>query len=155
MGSNEYQMHTFSTTTPITTGLFFWLCTYLMKPTHSAKWPETIEVLSTFDFFKLHFNFLTTDFRGSAHHRECIPAHRWQILLATVQHDPITIAIIVEICVNLHSFLRLSCNLKRWHWQRKCQPPILSGSWRTFATVHNVDWTTVTTSRIPIGTVQL
>lgn len=45
--------------------------------------------------------------------------------------------------------------LKRWHWQRKCQPSIYSGSWRAFATVHNVDWTTVRTSRIPIGTVQL
>lgn len=148
-------MHTFSTTTPITTGLYFGFVYTWWNPTHSAKTTRDQRGFKYIGLFLITFYFFKQQIskvRCIIENAFSILAHRWQILLTTVQYDPITMAIIVEICVNLHSFLRLSCNLKRWHWQRKCQPPISSGSWRAF---HNVDWTTVTTSRIPNGTVQL
>lgn len=36
-----------------------------------------------------------------------ILAQRWQILLSTMQHDPDTVAVIVEACVVLHNLLRM------------------------------------------------
>lgn len=147
-------MHTFSTTTPITTGLFFGFVYTWWNPTHSAKTTRDHRGFKYIGLFLITFYFFQQQIskvRCIIENAVSILAHRWQILLTTVQQDPITIAIIVEICVNLHSFLRLSCNLKRWHWQRKCQPPIYSGSWQAFAFMHNAEWTTVTTSRSNSG----
>eukprot|EP00105_Crassostrea_gigas_P030769 XP_011453202.1 PREDICTED: uncharacterized protein LOC105346360 [Crassostrea gigas] len=70
-----------------------------------------------------------------------ILAHRWQILLTTMQPDPTTIAIIIETCVILHNLMRLrypaiqNADMD----EENANYQIIPGSWRANAAMHDVD----------------
>lgn len=70
-----------------------------------------------------------------------ILAQHWQILLTTMQHDPETIAIIVQACVILHNLMRMRYPALQNTVidAENANHQIIPGSWRATANMHDVD----------------
>ena len=109
----------------------FGLRTYLMKPYAQRQLTKEQRV----------FNYRLSRGRRIVENAFGILAQRWQILLTTMQHDPETIAIIVEACVILHNLMRM-----RYHALQNAamdaentNHQIIPGSWRASANMHDVD----------------
>lgn len=70
-----------------------------------------------------------------------ILAQRWQILLTTMQHEPETIAIIVEACVILHNLMRMRYPALQNNDidVENANHQIIPGAWRATANMHDVD----------------
>ena len=75
----------------------FGLRTFLMKPYAQRQMTKEQRM----------FNYRLSRGRRIVENAFGILAQRWQILLTTMQHDPATIAVIVQTCVILHNLMRM------------------------------------------------
>ena len=109
----------------------FGLRTYLMKPYAQRQLTKEQRV----------FNYRLSRGRRIVENAFGILAQRWQILLTTMQHDPDTIAIIVEACVILHNLMRMRYPaLQNGAMDAEnTNHRIIPGSWRASANMYDVD----------------
>eukprot|EP00105_Crassostrea_gigas_P007335 XP_011421541.1 PREDICTED: protein ALP1-like [Crassostrea gigas] len=109
----------------------FGLRTYLMKPYAQRQMTKDQRI----------FNYRLSRGRRIVENAFGILAQRWQILLTTMQHDPTTIAIIIETCVILYNLMRLrypaiqNADMD----EENANYQIIPGSWRANAAMHDVD----------------
>lgn len=109
----------------------FGLRTYLMKPYAQRQMTKEQRI----------FNYRLSRGRRIVENGFGILAQRWQILLTTMQHDPETIAIIVEACVILHNLMRMrySAIQNADMDQENANHEIIPGAWRATTNMHDVD----------------
>lgn len=109
----------------------FGLRTYLMKPYAQRQMTKDQKI----------FNYRLSRGRRIVENAFGILAQRWQILLTTMQHDPITIAIIIETCVILHNLmlLRYPAIQNADMDEENANHQIISGSWSANAAMHDTD----------------
>ena len=109
----------------------FGLRTYLMKPYAQRQMTKEQRI----------FNYRLSRGRRIVENAFGILGHRWQILLTTMQHDPETIAIIVEACVILHNLMRMRYpTLQNAAMDAEnTNNQIIPGSWRATTSMHDVD----------------
>ena len=109
----------------------FGLRTYLMKPYAQRQLTKEQRVC----------NYRLSRGRRIVENAFGILAQRWQILLTTMQHDPETIAIIVDSCVILHNLMRMrypALQNAAMNGENTIHQ-IIPGSWRASANMHDVD----------------
>jgi len=113
----------------------FGLRTFLMKPYAQRQMTKEQRV----------FNYRLSRGRRIVKNAFGILAQRWQILLTTMQHDPTTIAVIVQACVILHNLMRMrypAVQNKDIDVDANANHQVIPGAWRVTAHMHDVDYTT-------------
>ena len=109
----------------------FGLRTYMMKPYAQRQMTKEQRI----------FNYRLSRGRRVVENAFGILAQRWQVLLTTMQHDPPTIATIVETSVILHNLMRMRYPALQNAAidAENANHQIVPGLWRDTANMHDLD----------------